>query len=80
MINTMLKGPWNSNPRDHDLQHPWLGKSRRGLQIIYTRMGFPCSFHNAMIYSINLTTGKVERSLSKVGEKYVLLSLAGELL
>ena len=28
-------------PRVQDLQHPRLGKPRRGLQILDTRMGFP---------------------------------------
>ena len=43
-----------SHPRVHDLQHPRLGKPRRGLQIMDIRMGFPCPFRNAVIDSINL--------------------------
>ena len=43
-----------SHPRVHDLQNPRLGKPRRGLQIMDTRMGFPCPFHNVVIDSIKL--------------------------
>ena len=42
------------HPRVHYLQHPRLGKPRRGLQIMDTRMGFPCPFHSVVIDSINL--------------------------
>ena len=35
------EGTRESHPRVQDLQHPRLGKPRRGLQILDTRMGFP---------------------------------------
>ena len=47
------EGTRESHPRVHDLQHPQLGKPRRGLQIMDTRMGFPCPFHTVVIDSIN---------------------------
>ena len=50
-----MKGTRESHPRVHDLQHPRLGKPRRGLQIMDTRMGFPCPFHSVVIDSISLT-------------------------
>ena len=50
-----MKGTRESHPRVHDLQHPRLGKPRRGLQIMDTRMGFPCPFHSVVIDSIILT-------------------------
>ena len=37
----IAEGTRESHPRVHDLQHPRLGKPRRGLQIMDTRMGFP---------------------------------------
>ena len=40
--------------RVHDLLYPRLGKPRRGLQIMDTRMGFPCPFRNVVIDYINL--------------------------
>ena len=49
-----MEGTRESHPRVHDLQHPRLGKPRRGLQIMDTRMGFPCPFHSVVIDSINL--------------------------
>ena len=52
-----------SHPRVHDLQHPRLGKPRRGLQIMDTRMGFPCPFHSVVIDSINL----MKQDQSKIG-------------
>ena len=42
------------HPHVHDLQHPRLGKPCRGLQIMYTRMGFPCPFRSVVIDSISL--------------------------
>ena len=50
----IVEGTRESHPRVHDLQHPRLGKPRRGLQIMDTRMGFPCPFHSVVIDSINL--------------------------
>ena len=49
----IVEGTRESHPRVHDLQHPRLGKPRRGLQIMDTRMGFPCPFHGVVIDSIN---------------------------
>ena len=49
-----VEGTRESHPRVHDLQHPRLGKPRRGLQIMDTRMGFPCPFHSVVIDSISL--------------------------
>ena len=49
-----MEGTRESLPRVHDLQHPRLGKPRRGLQIMDTRMGFLCTFHNVVIDSIIL--------------------------
>ena len=48
----IVEGTRESHPRVHDLQHPRLGKPRRGLQIMDTRMGSPCPFHSVVIYSI----------------------------
>ena len=42
----------SNNPRVHDLRHPRLGQPCRGLQIMDTRMGFPCPFRS--VDSINL--------------------------
>ena len=50
----IVEGTRESHPRVHDLQHPRLGKPRRGLQIMGTRMGFPCPFNSVVIDSINL--------------------------
>ena len=50
----IVEGTRESHPRVHDLQHPRLGKPRRGLQIMGTRMGFPCPFHSVVIDSIIL--------------------------
>ena len=50
----IVEGTRESHPSVHDLQHPRLGKPRRGLQIMDTRMGFPCPFHNVVIDSIIL--------------------------
>ena len=56
MINHhIVEGTRESHPRVHDLQHPRLGKPRRGLQIMDTRMGFPCPFHSVVIDSIILS-------------------------
>ena len=46
-------GTRESHPRVQDLQHPRLGKPRRGLQILDTRMGFPRPYRNVVIDSIN---------------------------
>ena len=40
------------HPRVQDLQHPRLGKPRRRLQILDTRIGFPRPSHNVVIDSI----------------------------
>ena len=48
----IAEGTRESHPLVPDLQHPRLGKPRRGLQITYTRMGFPCPFRNVLIDSI----------------------------
>ena len=48
----IVEGTRESHPRVHDLQYPRLGKPRRGLQIMDTRMGFPCPFHSVVIDSI----------------------------
>ena len=50
----IVEGTRESHPRVHDLQYPRLGKPRRGLQIMDTRMGFPCPFHSVVIDSIIL--------------------------
>ena len=64
-----MEGTRESHPRVHDLQHPRLGKPRRGLQIMDTRMGFPCPFHSVVIDSIILVpgTGKSHQN-SSAGE------------
>ena len=49
----IVEGTRESNPRVHDLQHPRLGKPRCGLQIMDTRIGFPCPFHSVVIDSIS---------------------------
>ena len=48
------EGTRESHPRVQDLQHPRLGKPRRGLQILDTRMGFPRPSLNVVLDSINL--------------------------
>ena len=53
----IVEGTRESHPRVHDLQHPRLGKPRRGLQIMDTRMGFPCPFNSVVIDSISFTHG-----------------------
>ena len=45
-------GTRESHPRVQDFLHPWLGKHRRGLQILDTRMGFPRPSLNVMLDSI----------------------------
>ena len=47
-------GTRESHPRVQDLQHPRLGKPRRGLQILDTRMGFPRPSLNVVLDSISL--------------------------
>ena len=56
----IVKGTRKSHLRVHDLQHPRLGKPRRGLQIMDTRMGFPCPFHSVVIDSISLSPGTLQ--------------------
>ena len=51
-------GTRESHPRVQDLQHPRLGKPRRGLQIFDTRMGFPRPSLNVVLDSINPSTNK----------------------
>ena len=46
-------GMRESHPHVKDLQHQLLGKPSHGSQILDTRMGFPCSYFNVAIYSIN---------------------------
>ena len=48
-------GTRESYPRVQDLQHPRLGKPRRGLQILDPRMGFPRLSLNVVLDSIILT-------------------------
>ena len=48
-------GTRESHPRVQDLLHPRLGKPRRGLQILDTRMGFPRPSLNVVLDSINLS-------------------------
>ena len=43
-----------ATPRVHDLRHSWLGKPRCGLQLMDTRMGFPCPFWSVVIDCISL--------------------------
>ena len=47
-------GTRESHPRVQDLLHPRLGKPRRGLQILDTRMGFPRPSLNVVLDSISL--------------------------
>ena len=55
IINHHIEGGTReSHPRVQDLQHPRLGKPRRGLQILDTRMGFPSPSLNVVLDSINL--------------------------
>ena len=55
IINHHIKGGTReSHPRVQDLQHPRLGKPRRGLQILDTWMGFPRPSLNVVLDSINL--------------------------
>ena len=62
------EGTRESHPSVHALRHPRLGKPRRGLQIMDTRMGFPCPFRSVVIDSISLYI----RTISpKVGQKQV---------
>ena len=51
-------GTRESQLRVQDLQHPRLGKPRRGLQILDTRMGFPRPSLNVVLDSINLNDGE----------------------
>ena len=46
-------GTRESHPRVQHLQHPRLGKPRRGLQILDTRTGFPRPSLNVVQDSIN---------------------------
>ena len=54
-------GTRESHPRVQDLLHPRLGKPRRGLQILDTRMGFPRPSLNVVLDSINLYRNRCER-------------------
>ena len=47
-------GTRESHPRVQDLQYPRLGKPRRRLQILDTRMGFPRPSLNVVLDSISL--------------------------
>ena len=73
------EGTRESHPRVQDLLHPRLGKPRRGLQILDTRMGFPrpslnvvldsiSPFRSVVIDSISLFPGIFGTVLSTVGE------------
>ena len=54
IINHRIEGGTReSHPRVQDLQHPQLGKPRRGLQILDTRMGFPRPSLNVVLDSIS---------------------------
>ena len=54
IINHHIEGGTReSHPRVQDLQYPRLGKPRRGLQILDTRMGFPRPSLNVVLDSIN---------------------------
>ena len=54
IIKHHIEGCRESHPRVQDLLHPRLGKPRRGLQILDTRMGFPRPSLNVVLDSINL--------------------------
>ena len=55
IINHYIEGgTQESHPRVQDLQHPRLGKPRRGLQILDSRMGFPSPSLNVVLDSIIL--------------------------
>ena len=59
IINHHIEGGTREyHPRVQDMQHPRLGKPRRGLQILDTWMGFPSPSLNVVLDSINLTTVK----------------------
>ena len=47
------EGIRESHPYVHDLRHPRLCKRRHMLQIMDTRMGFPCPFRSVVIDSIS---------------------------
>ena len=54
IINHHIEGGMReSHPCVQDLQHPRLGKPRRGSQILDTRMGFPRPSLNVVLDSIN---------------------------
>ena len=54
IINHHIEGgTWKSHPFVQDLQHPGLGKPRRGLQILDTQMRFPLPSLNVVLDSIN---------------------------
>ena len=55
-------GSRESHPRVQDLLHPRLGKPRRGLQILDTRMGFPRPSLNVVLDSISRNCEKVSRN------------------
>ena len=55
------EGTKESHPRVHDLRHPRLGKPRRGLQIMETRMGFLCPFRSVVIDSISHNDPKISK-------------------
>ena len=52
IIHYTPEGTREFHPRVHELRHPRLGKPRRRLQIMDTRMGFPCPFRSVVIDSI----------------------------
>ena len=64
IINHHIEGGTReSHPRVQDLQHPRLGKPRRGLQILDTQMGFPRPSLNVVLDSINSKTLKDHQTL-----------------
>ena len=42
-----------SHPRVQDLQHPRIGMPHLGLQILNTRLGFPCPSLNVVLESFS---------------------------
>ena len=78
----IVEGTRESHPRVHDLQHPRLGKPRRGLQIMDTRMGFPCPFHSVVIDSINLYVpdGMIIGGIAQIGKTKRITNLYSDLM
>ena len=66
-------GTRESHPRVQDLQHPRLGKPRRGLQILDTRMGFPSPSLNVVLNSIILAHETAPHQKSSLDSSFSLL-------